>query len=240
MTVPKNAILNVKIEDIPKNSHVEVIVKCDYCGKEYSTRYDGYNKRKENDISLDCCEECKPIKNKELNIMRYGVENQFQRQEVIEKTMFIKSKNNSIACSNQQTYLSNLFGGIVNYVDDSTKGYAIDIAFPDNKIAIEYSGSGHNLQVKLGNITDSEFNYKEIQRYNILKRNGWKQIHIKSPYDYLPSDGVLLDEYNKALEWFKSVGKGHSHCTIIIGKTINDKKYGKLRRIKQEDLEEVG
>jgi len=240
MTVPKNATIIVRIEDIPKNSHVDVQIKCDYCGKVYLTRYDGYNKRKENDISLDCCNGCKPKKNTELNLLRYGVENQFQREEIKDKAMFVKSKNNLIVCSNQQEYLQTLFGGIINYVDESTKYYAIDIAILDKKIAIEFSGSGHNLQVKFGNLNQEEFENKEIVRYQILKRNGWKQIHIKSPYDYLPSDEILLEEYNKALEWFELDGVGYSHYNIELGKKINDDKYGKLRRITNKDLEEVG
>jgi hypothetical protein len=263
MCVPKNAIINIKIEDVPKNSHIEVIVKCDYCGKEYPTRYDGYNTRKENDINLDCCEECKPLKNKELNMLRYGVENQFQREEIKnnleyfymnsfgsthpmrnadikEKAMKTMSDNNGIECSRQQIYLCKLFNGKLNFVDNSTKGFAIDIALVDKKIAIEFAGSGHNLQVKFGNMTAKEFENKEIVRYQILKRNGWKQIHINSNQDYLPSDEVLLKEYNQALEWFNSSGKGHSHYNINIGNKINDVKFGKLRKIKEKDLKEVG
>lgn len=236
LCVPKDTILKVKIEDIPLNSHVKVVVQCDYCGKKYPTRYDGYNKRKQNDISLDCCDECKSIKNKELNLFRYGVENQFQREEIIYKTMFMKSKNNSIVCSNQQEYLQQLLGGILNYVNESTKGYAIDIAFLENKTSIEYMGSGHDLQVKFGNISKEEFYKKEIQRYQILKRNGWRQIFIKSKYDYLPSDEILLKEFNKALEWFKSDNKGHWHYNIEIGNKIDDALYGKLRRITDNDL----
>lgn len=263
MCVPKNAIINVNIKDIPKNSHIEVQVRCDYCGQEYPTRYDGYNKRKENDITLDCCKECKPIKNKELNILRYGVENQFQREEIKnslvqiymdkfgtthpmknttikEKAMKTMSDNNGIECSRQQKYLYQLLGGKLNYVDDSTRGFAIDIALVNKRIAIEYSGSGHDLQVKFNNITQDEFDNKEIIRYQILKRNRWKQIHINSKQDYLPSDEILLEEYNKALKWFESDEKYHSHYNINIGNKINDDTYGKLRRITEKDLEEVG
>jgi len=239
MRVPKNALLKVKIEDVPLGSHIDVVVKCDYCGKEYSTRYDGYLNRKKNDIPLDCCDECKSIKNKELNIIRYGVENQFQREEIKIKVMKIKSNNNGIKKSKQQIYLCNLFNGKLNYIDDLIGYYAIDIALIDKKIAIEYGGSGHDLQVKFGNLTREEFKQKEIIRYQILKRNGWKQIFINSSNDYLPSDEVLLEEFNKALEWFKSNDKGHYHYNIDIGNKINDDKYGKLRRITENNLKIV-
>lgn len=259
MCVPRGSVLIVKIEDIPLDSHELVMVSCDYCGKEYKTRYDGYNKRKQNDIDLDCCEECKPIKNKALNILRYGVENQFQREDIKEKlpqimldkygyshamkvpeikerAMKNMSDNNGVACSRPQKYLHQLFGGKLNYVDSSTNRFALDIAFPESKIFIEYDGSGHALQVVFKNMTQKEFNNREIVRNEILKKNGWKKITINSPYDYLPSDEILLEELNKALDWFKSDEKGHSHYNINIGKPKTDITYGKLRKIKETDL----
>ena len=262
MCVPRGATLKVKIEDVPLGSHIDVQVKCDYCGKHYLTRYDGYIKRKQNDIPLDCCNDCKPRKNKELNMLRYGVENQFQRenikikikevmlekyganhpmkvQTIKEKAMKRMSDNNGIECSKQQIYLCQLFKGELNYIDDSTKGYVIDIALKDKKIAIEYNGGGHDLQVKLGNVSLEEFNNKEIIRYQTLKRNGWKQIKIYSPCDYLPSDDILLAELDKALEWLSIDKKHHNHYNIKIGKFAKDEIYGHLRFIKIEDLRNV-
>lgn len=262
MRVPKNSTIIVKVDDLPPQSHDLIQVMCDYCGKIYPTRYDGYIKRKQNDINLDCCDECKSIKNKELNLLRYGVENQYQRKEIIrkieninlekygtkypmqnqnikEKAMQNMSFNNGIECSRQQKYLYKLFGGELNYVDKSTKGYAIDIAFPELKIALEYSGSGHDLQVKYKNLSQKDFDNKEIIRYQILKRNGWKQIFINSKQDYLPMDNILLDEFNKALDWFKINENGHWHYNINIGDKSNDINYGKCRKITEKDLREV-
>jgi hypothetical protein len=264
MRIKNGTILKVKIEDVSQDSHVMVLIKCDYCTKQYLTRYDGYNKRKENDIALDCCDECKSIKNTELNMLRYGVENQFQRQEIKDKIANIildkygvthpmkvpeiqqkamqnMSDKNGIECSTQQKYLHNLLGGKLNFVDSSTKGFAIDIAFPDQKIALEYAGSGHALQVKFKNMTESEFKRKEIIRYLILKQNGWKQIHINSKYDYLPVDDVIISEIKNAIEWFKSDETGHYHYNIDVGKPKDTFMYGKLRKVKQIDvMKEVG
>jgi hypothetical protein len=73
-----------------------------------------------------------------------------------------------------------------------------------------------------------------------LKSLGWKQIKIISYCDYLPSDEVLLEEYNKALEWFKSDDNGHWHYNINIGNKKIDDVYGQLRRITENDLKAVG
>lgn len=175
--------------------------------------------------------------NKNIIKEKYGVDNVSQNNEIKIKKAKTLYKNETIATSRQQRYIHHLFGGILNYSNNTPN---LDIAFPEVKIYTEYNGSGHDLSVKRGKMTQEEFNNKEIKRYQFLKSNGWKLIKITSSCDYLPSDEVLLNEYNKALEWFKSDDKGHWHFNIDIGNKINDAKYGKLRRIKEKDLKEVG
>jgi hypothetical protein len=166
---------------------------------------------------------------------KYGVNNISQLNEIKNKKAETFYKNGSIATSNQQRYLHSLLGGELNYSEDTP---SLDIAFPNEKIYIEYNGSGHDLSVKLGNINQDEFDNKERRRYYFLKKLGWKGIFINSLVDYLPTDEVLINEINKAKEWLKqSNNKGHSHYNIDIGDKINDKKYGHLRRIKEEDLD---
>jgi hypothetical protein len=130
-----------------------------------------------------------------------------------------------------------LLGGKLNYIDNTTGNYWLDIAFPNDKIYIEYNGGFHDGVVKTGTISKKDFENKERKRYYFLKDRGWKEIKIISEYDYLPSDEVIINEINKAKEWFKINGKGHCHYNIDIGNKINDVKYGKLRRIKDKDLQ---
>jgi hypothetical protein len=49
--------LKVKVSDLPKESHVEVLMCCDICGKERKIQYREYNKNYLNKQFL--CEECK-------------------------------------------------------------------------------------------------------------------------------------------------------------------------------------
>jgi hypothetical protein len=69
----------------PKNANkVEVI--CDYCLEPYYSSYDNYLKSKENIFNKkDCCKKCSPIKIKEINILRYGVESTNKLENVINK-----------------------------------------------------------------------------------------------------------------------------------------------------------
>lgn len=64
----------VKIEDLALNSHVEIEVRCDYCGKQYSKPYSQFNRREyKKIINKDACEDCRLIKTSESNIIVHGV-----------------------------------------------------------------------------------------------------------------------------------------------------------------------
>lgn len=175
-------------------------------------------------------------KAKQAIMEKYGVENISQLEDIKIKKAETFYRNGSIATSRQQKYLHNLFGGELNYSNNTP---SLDIAFPEYKMYIEVNCSGHDIPVKTGRMSQKEFDNKERRRYHLLKNNGWKGIFINSICDYLPSNEVLLNELTKAKEWFNSNEKGHSHYNINIGNKINDINYGKLRRITEKDLKEV-
>jgi hypothetical protein len=74
----------INTTDLTIGSHVFVEVQCDYCGKQYSLKWQDYNKR-DSVIKKDCCKDCWYIKCSESNQRIYGVTNQFQREETKEK-----------------------------------------------------------------------------------------------------------------------------------------------------------
>ncbi|PGZ96940.1 hypothetical protein COE51_16345 [Bacillus pseudomycoides] len=194
-------------------------------------------------------------KQKETIILKYGVENVFQHEEIKEKSkqtmmkkygvehpMYLKEikdsvikkskktlyENGTAPKSKQQVYLNELLGGEINYQIES---FNLDIAFPDEKIYIEYDGGGHDLQVKMNKISQEELKKEELKRYFILKSKGWKEIRIISPRDYLPNDDILLQELEKAKKWFQTNDNGHWHYHIYLNDKVNDETYGKLRKI---------
>lgn len=186
-------------------------------GKEYHTQTDEWKDKLKNIIQE-----------------RYGVDNVSQIGEIKLKKANTFYKNGTVATSRQQYYLHNILGGELNY---SCNTPCLDIAFPNEKIYIEFNGSGHNLNVKLGDLTQEEFDKKELARYYYLRNNGWKCFIINSPRDYLPTEDILISEFNKAKEWFKTDKKEHNHYVMNIGLVMEDEKYGKLRKIKDNDLE---
>ena len=204
-------------------------------------------------------------KSKQTCIERYGTEYALQSEEVKEKkrnTLFehyqvdvpakhptIKRKisesmykNSSQKASKQQTYLCNLYQGELNY---PIEYYDADICLSDEKIVVEYDGSGHNLNVKLGKITEEEFNQRELVRYNVIKRKGYKQMRIIALHDKLPSDAILFQMLLIAREYFNTTHHNWINFDIDNSKIINAENkdadgvffnYGKLYSIKNADI----
>lgn len=106
--------------------------------------------------------------------------------------------------STQQKYIHSIIGGEHNYC---IKNLVLDIALIDEMIYIEYDGSGHNLSVKLGYLTQEEFDKKEKRRTYALYRSGWKSIRIISRFDKLPNKEKIIEIINYARSLISSGSK---------------------------------
>lgn len=199
---------------------------------------------------------------KQTNLERYGVEHNMQLKEVLEKrknTYFerygfdsamkhpdVKAKvvktmheNGTQKTSKQQLYLHGLYGGELNY---PIKYYDVDICFPEEKICIEYDGGGHNLSVVFGDFTQEEFDQREIIRFHVIKREGYRQIKIISAKDKLPNDDILFQMLSDAKQYFSTTNHSWVHYDIDNSIMINVENkdmggafydYGKLRTVKK-------
>jgi len=99
-------------------------------------------------------------------------------------------KSGTAPASKQQKRINKLLNGELNY---PLGKFSLDIAFLNDKIAIEYDGSGHKLMVTKKEITEEHFIKKESKRYNFIKRSGWKVLRILSYKDLLPNDEILKE-----------------------------------------------
>lgn len=174
---------------------------------------------------------------KATNLKRYGVEFPSQSPIIAEKQRETLYKNGTTPVSNQQLYIHKLIGGELNF---PVSRASLDIAFPKEKIFIEYDGGGHDLQVKLGKTTPKEFRKKELKRKHFLRDLGWREIRIISTRDKLPYDSSLIDLIKRAKKYIKS---GHSWFEIDIDNSkLRCSQYeknihlGDLRRITDKDL----
>jgi hypothetical protein len=83
--VKRGTEIEVLVEDLPKASHVKVMVKCDYCEHEYSVIYkDLLYSRKS--IKKDCCSHCQILKTQEVMFLKYGKKNAMQIEIFKDKT----------------------------------------------------------------------------------------------------------------------------------------------------------
>ena len=70
----------VHVLDLSKQSHKEVKVYCDYCGRIIKKPF-----RYVKENNKDCCEKCSPLKLRENNLEKYGVGSAMEREDIKEK-----------------------------------------------------------------------------------------------------------------------------------------------------------
>lgn len=178
---------------------------------------------------------------REVDMERYGVYHHLQNPDILAKQKETFCKNGTCPTSKQQNYLHKLYGGKLNH---PLKMYNLDIYLPDEKLDIEFDGSGHFLGIVLESITQEEFNRKEIIRNNTIKKEGYKQMRIISTKDLLPSDSTLLQMLSDTKSYFSKY-PNHSWIEFNIdtssirsAENMNGSPYdfGELRTIKDSEL----
>jgi hypothetical protein len=180
------------------------------------------------------------VKSKMLTTMRknHGVDYAQQSKGIREKTIQSMYENGVAPCSNQQKYIHSLIDGELNFPQNGTW---LDIAFPDEKIYVEYDGRGHDLSVQLNQVTRKEFDNKERRRWYALYSKGWREIRIISTMDKLPSDDKVLEMLTFA-RIYLNTGRHYIKFDVDKGivKTSQFEKnydFGKLRKISKYNIE---
>ena len=184
-------------------------------------------------------------KKKETTKLHFGVEWSLQSPEVREKITKTLYRNGTAPVSKQQLHIYTLYNTEENAeLNFSLKFYNLDICFPDEKLCVEYDGGGHSLSCVIGNMSEKEFNRKEIIRDKTIKKEGYKIMRILSEQDFLPSDEILLDMLEHTRKYFSTYPE-HSWITFNIDSSsifnAENKEgvffdYGTLRKIKKSDL----
>lgn len=217
----------VLVKDLIPHAATKVLIKCDFCGKITQKSFyrcqnicncsdkECIKKRKEltnlKKYGVKYAWQAPQVKLKIIEVLKrkYGVEHVSEIPFIHEKIFNIKHHNKSIATSKQQNRLCKLFNGVLNY---PFSNWAIDIALVDDKIAIEYNGSGHDLSVQRNWLTQEEFEQKELERKNTLIQKKWKVITLISNNDELMTNNNLL----KLLEFCKYQFNQYNKDYIII------------------------
>lgn len=151
----------VKVEDLTEMSNFNVKVKCDYCGKEFETKYSNYIVNKKNVIKKYSCEKCGEKKKKE-------------------STLFLLEHNK--VTNNQSGYYLVKENRIerLRSLMDKIKGQSFDVLYKNKEfLRIKSSFRYYNEDVyqeieKLGYSIEDNFIYKPIGYYddfNNLKKS---------------------------------------------------------------------
>lgn len=135
----------------------------------------------------------------------YNVDYPMQSRKLQIKARESLYENNTAPTSRQQMHIHDIIGGELNFPHYTS---SLDIAFPNEKVYVEIDLGGHNLQVKLGNLTEEEFNEAEKRRWYALYRKGWKEIRIISKTDKIPSDEKILEIIQFAKDYLNN---GHHY-----------------------------
>lgn len=177
---------------------------------------------------------------KKTNLENCGYESYMRSPEFLEK-WFSKHGSNFVRTSRQQRYLCSLYNGILNH---PFKCFALDVFLPEDKLDVEFDGSGHRMSIFLGSITEEDFEKKELYRNVALKKEGYNRMRIISLHDFLPQDDILFQMLNDARNYFQTTQ--HTWITYDIDKSLlfnaENKdgapySYGLLRTIKESDLQ---
>lgn len=171
-------------------------------GVDFGSQVDGYLEKRHN-TCLEKYGVIHPLQDKrfvkkaqETCMKKYGVKNVTQLPESRERSRKLFLNNGLICCSAGQKHIAELVGAQINYL---FHGYYLDALYED-WLDIEYDGSGHDLRVKRGTCTQSEFDAMERKRYAVLHSYGLKTLTIKGNCnDILPSDDILKEDILSAV-----------------------------------------
>ena len=176
------------------------------------------------------------------NIERYGGISPFCSEDVKLKCRESMYKNSTVSTSTQQIEIYNIIKSEypqteLNY--PIGKKFSGDIVIDNIDFEVDYGG--HNLSVKLGEITQDVFDKKEMFRDKIVKSCGYKVIRlIADNTRKIPSDEILLKILEQSKEYFNTTNHTWVEYNIDTSLMRNAENkegvffdFGELRKIKK-------
>ena len=140
-------------------------------------------------------------RSKKKNLEKYGVESPSQNPDIVAKGLKTKFERGNQESSKTQRFICDCVDGALNY---PLYNISLDVALVEEKIDIEYNGRGHDMMVRLGGISQEEFNEREDKRRHQVIGSGWKLIEICAPKDQDITKEWLIDFVNDCREKFNA------------------------------------
>ena len=219
LQTPLHARINVKVEDLPKNSMIKIRVKCDCCGKELIMSYQSYNKYKHGKEYY--CNNCSKRlfysgRNSYMWNENKTDEERINGRDYLEYTEFVKKvlARDNYTCQCCGKILNN--NGIVHHLDgynwcverrtDETNGITL----------CELCHGNFHMKYGKGNNTKEQFEewighaIGELEKYN-------GKLPIARKIYCVEEDRIYDSSKQLAKEWnIKGVSNIHKSCNYYI------------------------
>ncbi len=202
-------IIKIHYSHAPINSKAKILIQCDYCQIQYETTFLNLSRYDKNIDRKHACKSCrlkasnatnknKTDEEKQLMkdnflkscIKKYGTDNPMKVDIFKEKCLKSGFLSQKFPASKMQKHIFDLYNA--NFLNYPFKKYCADMYFENEKIYLEYDGSGHRLQVHWGKISNSEFDAKEEKRREYFKSLGLKEFRIISSTDKINDDTLNM------------------------------------------------
>lgn len=171
--------IKIKVEELKAQSNIKVKVRCDVCGKEKEIKYQSYQKNTDfGKKEYACCEKCAwKHKNRNTNIIKYGVEVSILNKEIKQKskdTLIEKYGVDNISKSDyfKETYkntIKNKYGVDNVFQNEDIKNKSKETML--NKYGVEYNMQREEMKDIYLN---GESNYFYIDGRHELNKGEWK------------------------------------------------------------------
>jgi len=117
-----NKEYNINIKDVTKGSKVEIVAKCDICGKIKTITYKEYNRNIKNYNIFSCSNKCATIKNEKTSLKKYNVKHYSKSKDFIKKVKKTNLKKYGVEYYTQsEKYKKNIKNKNINYSNRNIK-----------------------------------------------------------------------------------------------------------------------
>lgn len=217
--------IDVDIKDIPKNSNIKVLVKCDICGKEKNIVYQKYNKNIEKYNFYSCSQKCAKEKKISTNLNKYGVEFASQNKDIKEKIKQTFIKNYGVDNPSKSEKIKQ------KYKNTCLKRYGVENVFQSEKI----KQKSKNTCLKKYNVDNFSKTKEYKEKYKLTNMNKYGVEHYSKIIGFSKNVKQILlkkygnENYNNREKYYQTcLIKYNKHCTLLVNDIIDKIKKSKV------------
>ena len=252
LVINQNEYIEVKVEDLPKNSAIKVFIECDCCGKKYWLRYNQYLMYKRGDKNY-CCNCSKTVFNSGENNPNWNPnltdEERINKRKYEEYTEFVKKvlARDNYTCQCCGKYESGK--GVVHHLDgynwciekrtDETNGITLCENCHDNFHTIY--GYGNNTRGQFEEWIGHAVG--ELEKYNGKLPTARKVICLETKHIYNSvkecANSINGDAHTIYEVCNKKERVNNKTGRIMVSKTYRNKHYMYLDEYEKMSIEEI-